>query len=157
VDQTDDRLVSRVAELLLGLVFHFMTVRVEKPVVVCVLVVVASDLLLSRTIRVGLNVGMKQTSTVAHILQSSARAICHLQRTIFANLGSAQVGLEEGAHLGVSWATVFEDEEVQIERKEVDRERNQNQAKHAESYVCDKLDFRHLEVSKFVPEIFNRV
>jgi hypothetical protein len=122
VDQSDDGLVSRVAKLLLGLVLNFMTVGIEEPVVVCVFVVVTSDLLLLRAFWVGLNMRVKQTSTVAHVLQGSSRTVCDLERAVFANLGSAQVGLEERAHLSISWTTVLEDKEVQIEREEVDRE-----------------------------------
>jgi hypothetical protein len=59
MDQTDNIAVSRVAELLIGLVLDFVAIGVEEPIVVGVLVMVASNLLLCGSLGVGLNVRMK--------------------------------------------------------------------------------------------------
>lgn len=95
VDQTDDITVSREAKLLISLVWDLVAVGVKEPVIVGILVVVASNLLLGRALRVRLDVRMEQTSSVAHVLQRRAGAVCDLKGAVLANFGTAQVGLEE--------------------------------------------------------------
>jgi hypothetical protein len=157
VDKTNDRLVSREAELLLRLVLDLVAVRVEEPVVVGVLVVVTCDLLLSRALGIGLNVRMEQTSTVTHVLQGDAGSVCNLQRAVLSDLGSAQIGLEERAHLGVSGSTVLQNEEMQVEREHVHRQGDKDKTKDTEHEVREQLNLGHLEVSKFVPKVLDGV
>ena len=139
VNETDDIAVARVAQLFLGIVWDLVAVGIEEPVVVGILVVVASDLLLSRAFRVRLDVRVKQTSSVAHVLQRGARAVCDLKGTVLANFGAAQVGLEERTHLGVARAAVLEDQEVEVEGECVDSERNEDETEYAESEVSGEL------------------
>jgi hypothetical protein len=122
VDETNDVAIARVAEVLIGLVIDFVTVGVEEPVVVRILVVVASDLLLCGALGVGLNVRVEQSASVSHVLQRRARAVSNLERAVLADLGSSQVSLEQGAHLCVARAAVLEDEEVEVEGEHVDGE-----------------------------------
>lgn len=117
-----------------------MTVGIEKPVVVGVLVVVAGDLLLCRALGVCLYVGMKETSSVTHILQCRAGAVSNLEWAVLANLRSSQIGLEEGAHLGISGAAVLEDQEVQVEGEQVNREGNQNKSEDSESHMREEFN-----------------
>ena len=55
--------------------------REEDPLVVLVLIVVASDLLLFRTDWVRLHVRMQKTSTPAHVFQSDLGTVCNIWRT----------------------------------------------------------------------------
>ena len=55
VDESDNRVVANESEIALGVVVLLSTVRVKEPVVVGVLVVVASNLLLLGSLRVGLD------------------------------------------------------------------------------------------------------
>jgi hypothetical protein len=140
VDQTDDIAVAREPERLIWLVGDFVAVRVKEPVVIGVLVVVAGDLLLSRTLGVRLNVRVQQSTTISHVLQCCTRAIRNLQRAVLANLRSPQICLEERAHLGVTGSAIFEDDEVQVEREHVNGERDEDQTEHSESKVHGELD-----------------
>jgi hypothetical protein len=83
-------------------------------------VVVASDLLLLGTLGVGLDVGVKKTTTIAHVLDGCARTNCNLQRAVLSDLGTLEVGLEKRAHLSVTRATTVKDGEVQGKGQEVD-------------------------------------
>ena len=89
-----------------------MAVRVEKPVIVGILVVVACDLLLVRTLRVGLMMRVQETTPISHIFQSRTRSVRNFEWTVLAYLGTSQVSLEKRAHLSISGAAVLEDEEV---------------------------------------------
>jgi hypothetical protein len=141
VNETNDIAVTDVSDLLvLGVVIGLLSVGVEEPVVVGVLVVVASNLLLRRAFGVGLNVRVKKTTTIAHVLERRTRAESDLQGTILANFGASKVGLEEGGHLGITRAAVLQDEEVDVEREKVDNERNHNKTDNSESKVGGKLD-----------------
>jgi hypothetical protein len=62
------------------------SVRVKEPVIIGVLVVVASDLLLRGAFGISLNVRMKKTTSITHILQRRSRAEGNLERAVFANL-----------------------------------------------------------------------
>lgn len=139
VDKTDDIVVAGESQLLLSVVWDLVTVGVEEPVVVGVLVVVASDLLLVRAFGVGLDVGMKQTSSVTHVLQRSAGAVCDLEGAVLADFGAAEVGLEERAHLSITRTTVLEDQEVEVEGESVDSERNEDETEDAESEVSKEF------------------
>lgn len=135
VNETDDIAVARVAQLFLGIVWDLVAVGVEEPVVVGILVVVASDLLLSRAFGVRLDVRVKQTSSVTHVLQRGARAVCDLKRTVLADFGATQIGLEERTHLGVARTAVLKNQEVEVEGECVDSERNEDKTEYAESEV----------------------
>ena len=119
--------------------------------------VVACDLLLGRALRVCLDVRMKETSAVAHVLQRHTRAVCYLERAVLSNFRSAQIGLEERAHLGITRTAVLEDQEVEIEGENVDRQGNHDETKDAESDVREELHLGHLEVAKLVPEVLDGV
>jgi hypothetical protein len=177
VDKTNDVAVANVSDLLvLGIVIGRLSVGVEEPVVVGVLVVVASNLLLSGALRVGLDMRVKKTTTVAHVLECGARSECNLQWAVLADFSAPEVGLEERGHLCIARAAVLQDEEVDVEREKVDNERNHNETDDSESQVCGKLNLwnplasqtrielcmstaylGHLQVTKLVPKILNRV
>jgi len=141
VDKTNDVAVADVSDLLvLGVVVGRLSVGVEEPVVVGVLVVVASNLLLSGALWVGLNVRVEKTTTVAHVLERCARSEGNLQRAVLADFSASKVGLEERGHLCVARAAVLQNEEVDVEREKVDNERNHNETDNSESQVCGKLD-----------------
>jgi hypothetical protein len=96
VNETNDIAVADVSDLLvLGVVIAILSVGVEEPIVVGILVVVASNLLLSGALRVGLNVRVKKTSTVTHVLERGARSKSNLQRAVLAHFSASEVGLEE--------------------------------------------------------------
>lgn len=90
--------------------------------------VVAGDLLLARALGVGLNVRVKKTTAITHVLDSGARSNGNLKRAVFADLGSLQVGLEERAHLGIAGTGGVENGEVQSKREHVDEERNDDES-----------------------------
>jgi hypothetical protein len=94
VNKTDGVAIAREAEFLVRLVFHFSAVGVEEPVIVSILVVIASDLLLSRAFGIGLMMRVKQASSVAHVLESCTRAVGNFKGTVFADFRPAKVGLE---------------------------------------------------------------
>jgi hypothetical protein len=133
VDQTNNVTVARVAELLLRIVLDLVAVGVEEPVVVGILVVVASDLLLGRALGVCLDVRVEQSTSVSHVLQCGAGTVCDFERAVLANLSSSQVGLEERAHLRITGTAVFEDDEVEVEGEHVDGEGDEDQTENAES------------------------
>jgi hypothetical protein len=128
VDKSNDGVVTNESEVTLRVVVLLSAVGVEEPVVVGVLVVVAGNLLLLGTLGVGLNVGVKKTTTVAHVLDSSTGTNCNLQRAVLSNLSTLEVSLEEGAHLSITRAGAVENGEVQGEREEVDQERDDDEA-----------------------------
>ena len=130
MEETNFRAMANESRFGLGVIRLILAVGKEKPVVVGVLMVIASDLLLTRSIGVSLDVRVEQAASVSHVLQSGFGAVCDFQWAILSNFGSLEVSLEEGAHLGVSWARFFKDEEVDIEREHVDHDRNDNKANH---------------------------
>ena len=103
---------------------------VEEPVVVRILVVVASNLLLAGSFGVGLDVRVKQSTTVAHVLESGARSNGNFEGTV-SEVVSSEIGLEERAHLGITGTRVLEDDEVRFEASHVDNERDNNQTTNA--------------------------
>lgn len=131
VDKSDNRVVANKSEITLGAVILLSTVGVEEPVVVGVLVVVTSNLLLLRTLRVGLDVRVEKTTTITHVLDGCARTNCDFQRAVLSYLSTLEIGLEKGAHLSVTRTTAVEDSEVKGERQEVDQERNDDKTDNA--------------------------
>ena len=59
MDQAQHMVVRNVFERLFGVVKRFRSIWIEKPIVIGVFVMVASDLLLLRTFGIGLNVGVQ--------------------------------------------------------------------------------------------------
>lgn len=157
VDETENIAVSDELWWSLLIVVWLSSVWVEPPLVVRILVVIASNLLLSGSIWVGLNVGVEKTSTVPHVLDGCAGAVSDLKWRVLSDFGTSEVGLEEGAHLGVSWSGVFENGEVSGEGEHVDDDWDNNQATNSGHDVCAKLSLWHLVVSELVPEILNGV
>lgn len=173
VDQSDNRVVANESEIALGVVVLLAAVGVEEPVVVGVFVVVASNLLLLGTLRVGLDVRVEKTTTVAHVLDGCARTKCDFQRAVLSDLGTLEVGLEKRAHLSVTRATAVEDSEVQGERKEIDQEGNDDKTDDTGddmgtkgclaivscvSQTSNRNTYnRHLGIAKLSPEVLNSV
>lgn len=69
MDETDDIAVANEFQGSLRVKLRFMAVGVEEPVVVRILVMVASDLLLGGSLRESLNVRMEESATISHVLQ----------------------------------------------------------------------------------------
>ena len=122
VNKANDGAVTNETEISLGVVVIISAVGVEEPVVVGVLVVVASNLLLLGTLGVGLDVRVKKTTAVSHVLDSRTGTNRNLERAVLSDLGTLEVGLEEGAHLGITRAAAVKDGEVESEGDEVDQE-----------------------------------
>jgi hypothetical protein len=139
VDQTNDIVVADKLERSLGIEFGLVAVGVEEPVVVGVLVVVASDLLLLRALGEGLNVRVQKTTTVTHVLESGARAKSDFERAVDSDFSALEVGLEERAHLSITRTAVLEDEEVHVEREHVNDHGDDDQANNAETEVGCEL------------------
>lgn len=94
VDQTNDIAVANKLEGSLGVEFGLVAVGVEEPVVVGILMVIASNLLLLRALGEGLDVRVQKTTTVSHVLESGTRAKSDFERAIDSNFGALEVGLE---------------------------------------------------------------
>ena len=107
MDQADRLSVAWISEILFRLILYVATVWVEEPVVVRIFVVIAGNLLLGRAFRIGLVMGVKETASIAHILKRGSRSKCNFKRTILSDLSTPEIGLEQGAHLGVSGAAVL--------------------------------------------------
>lgn len=73
MDETNNGAVGNVSNIGgINVVVRVSAVGIEEPVVVGVLVVIASDLLLLGSLRVSLDVGVQKTTAVSHVLDSSA-------------------------------------------------------------------------------------
>lgn len=131
VNETDDVAVANITEVRrLWIIFSLATGRVEEPIVIGILVVVASDLLLGRAFGICLNVGVEEPTTVAHVLQGGAGANYNFKGRFF-DVGASKIGLEEGAHLGITGARVLEDKEMGPEASHVDRSWDYNETDDA--------------------------
>jgi hypothetical protein len=139
VNQTNDIVVADILERSLGIELGLVAVGVEEPVVVGILVVVASNLLLLRALGEGLNVRVQKTTTVTHVLESGARAKSDFERAVDSDFGTLEVGLEEGAHLSITRTAVLEDKEVHVEREHVNDHGDDDQANNAETEVSCEL------------------
>lgn len=157
VDKTDRLAVANESGRGFGVVVRVRTVGVEEPVVVGILVVVAGDLLLSRALRVGLDVGVQETTTISHVLDGRARSVGDFQGAVLADLGALQVCLEQGAHLRITRTCVVENGKVECEREHVDQERDDDEANDASDNVSAQCGDGHLGVAKLGPEILNGV
>ena len=94
---------------------------------------VASNLLLVGSFRVGLNVGVKKTTAVSHILNRSPRTICDFKWAIFSNFSSSQIGLEQGTHLSITGPTVLKNGEVGSEGGNVNSYGDNDQTNYSDS------------------------
>lgn len=117
MDESDDRVITNKSEIALGVVVLLSAVGVEEPVVVGILVVVAGNLLLLRALGVGLDVGVKKTATVSHVLDSRAGSKSNLQGAVLSNLSTLEIGLEKRAHLGITRTSTVKNGKVQGERE----------------------------------------
>lgn len=115
----------------------FVTVRVEEPIVVGIFVVVTGNLLLSRSFGVCLNVGMKKTTTIPHVLKCNARTECNFKRRVLADFSPTKICLEKGGHLRISWTTILEDKEVEVEGEHVHHQGDDDEADYAEDEVLE--------------------
>lgn len=71
MDKTDNISISNKAEVWrLGIEIRLAAVRMEVPIIVGILVMIASNLLLARSFRVCLNMRMQETTTITHVLDS---------------------------------------------------------------------------------------
>jgi hypothetical protein len=77
VREPDDVPVRKVLELIVRIVLWLVPPRQHSPVVVVVSVVVAGDLLLCGTDRVGLYVRVQEAPAPSHVFESDLRAVCN--------------------------------------------------------------------------------
>jgi hypothetical protein len=75
VDQSNDCSVGDESKVGLFIVFLLATIRVEEPVIVGIFVMITGNLLLCRAFRVGLDVRVQETASIAHVLDCSTRSI----------------------------------------------------------------------------------
>ena len=109
---------------------------------------IAGNLLLSGAFWISLNVRVEKTTTIAHILNGRSGSIGDFERTVFSDFGATEVCLEQGAHLGISWATVLQNCEVKHEGEDVNDQWNDNEANNPGNQVSPKgkLEVRLAEV-----------
>jgi hypothetical protein len=112
VEHANNSLVTHKSNGVFWVEFRFVAVGIEEPVVIGVLVMVASDLLLHRSLWVCLNVRMKQSTTIAHVFQRRPGTICNLERAVLSNFRPLEIRLEQRAHLSITRTRVLQDEEV---------------------------------------------
>lgn len=139
VNEANNIPITNELQITIGVEFRFISVGVDEPIVVSIFMVIASDLLLVRTLRVCLDVGMQKTTAIAHVLQSDARSMCNFKWAILADFSAAQVGLEQRTHLSITGAAVGEYEEVKVEGEHVDQNRDDDQS----SYTSNKMLCEH--------------
>lgn len=135
VNQTNHVLISDVFNRCFSIKRLRVTIWIEEPIVIGILMMIASDLLLLRPLRVGLDMRMEKTTTITHIFKRSSRTVSDFKGTIFSNLRTSKIGLEQRAHLRISGTAVFQDEEVYPEREHVNNERKDNQAHNSRPKV----------------------
>ena len=140
VNQTNHVLISDEFNRCFRIVRLRVTIRIEEPIVICILMMIASDLLLLRPFRVGLDVRMKKTTAITHIFKSSSRTVSDFERAIFSDLCTSKICLEQRTHLRISGTAVFQDEEVYPEGEHVNNERKDNQAHNSRPKVFCELN-----------------
>lgn len=94
VDETENIPITDVLDWCLRVKFWLSTVGVEPPLVIGILMMIASDLLLGRAFRIGLNVRMEKSTTITHILDRSSRSIGDFERAVLSDLSTSKIGLE---------------------------------------------------------------
>lgn len=95
MDKPNDIPIANESEISSGIIVGFLSIRIDKPIIVRIFVMVTSDLLLHRSFREGLDMGVQESASISHVLQSYTRSKCKLKRTISTDLGASQVGLKE--------------------------------------------------------------
>lgn len=140
VNQTNHVLISDEFNRCFRIIRLRVTIRIEEPIVICILMMIASDLLLLRPFRVGLNVRMKKTTTITHIFKSGSRTVSDFKRAIFSNLRTSKISLEQRAHLRIPGTAIFQDEEVYPEGEHVNDERKDNKAHNSRPKVFCELN-----------------
>jgi hypothetical protein len=138
VDQPNDIAVSNKAQIASDIIVRLLTIGINEPVVVGIFMVVTGDLLLLRSFWEGLHMRVKKSSAVSHVFERDSRPNCQLKGAVSADLSASQVGLEEGAHLGIARATVCKNQKVHIERQHVNQDWNDNQSYDANHNVLCK-------------------
>lgn len=139
-------------------------VGVEEPIVVGILVVVASNLLLVGTLGVSLYVGVQKATifdqyvgsstrgskvilpSVTHVLDSSTRANGDLEGAVLSNFCTTEIRLEERAHLRISGTAVGENSKVNCEAEHVDQKWKNDQAYNPRDQMGPKLDLKEKHV-----------
>ena len=157
VNETENIAVSDKLWWSLSIIIWLSSVWVEPPLVVGIFVVIAGNLLLARSFWVGLNVGVKKSTTISHVLNCRAGAVGNLKWRVLSDLGASEVGLEERAHLSISWSAVLKNGEVSSEGEHVDDDWNNNQSTNSGHNVCAEFSLWHLIVSELVPEVLDGV
>ena len=148
VDEPDDVPIFEVDDGFRRVVFRSSTIWVEEPIVVGILMMVASDLLLTGALRIGLDVRMEQSATISHIFQGCARPIRNLQRTVLSNLRPAKIRLEQRAHLSITRSSVRQYEEVKVKGEEVDDHWDHNQSYGSGSKVCSESELESVNLTR---------
>ena len=148
VYESDDVFVSNISQRSFWIIFWGAPVRIEEPIVVGVLVMVASDLLLARTLRIGLNMRVKETTSITHVLDCRAGTIRNFKRAILSNLRAPQICLEKRAHLSVAWTAVLQNKEMNVEREHVDHKRDHNQTDHSSEEVLSVSDLEQVNMAR---------
>lgn len=157
VNQADRLAVTDKAGLSFGVEVDISAVGVEEPVVVGILVVVAGDLLLARSLGVRLDVAVKQATAVAHVLDCDARTKGDLQGAVPADFSALEIGLEERRHLGISRSAVGEDGKVNGEAEHVDQDGQDDETNDSCHNVGSQNRDGHLGVAKLPPQVLNGV
>lgn len=138
VDQTNHITITNESKVSFGIIVGLCAIWINEPIVVSVFVVVARNLLLSRTFRVGLDVGMKKATSVSHVLDRDLGSNCNFQRTILSDAGTLQIGLKKRAHLSVTGTRAFKNQEVEVKRKQVHEQWDDNKADDASHEVLSE-------------------
>lgn len=90
---------------------------------------ITRHLLLIGTDGVGLYMRMQQSSTPSHIFESDFGTKGDF-KWVLCKVVADEIGLEEGGHLGVAWAGVVKDHEVDFEGGHEDEDGDDDEAKN---------------------------
>lgn len=148
VDESDPITILEESDGRFGVIWRFIPGRHDVKVIIIILVVVAGDLLLIGADRVGLDVGVEKTSSVAVVLErelgpesnfcaNKGKSISiyrgtkppriHTKRTL-CKIVSSKMRLEQRTHLRISRPRPIQDHEVDLEGGNVDAEWNEDKA-----------------------------
>jgi len=156
MEQSNHGLVTNEAHLILWIVLLLLADRIEEPVVVSVLIMITSDLLLTRSLRVSLNVGVKKPTSISHVFNGDLGANSYFKRAID-EVCSLKIGLKERTHLTIIRATPVKDGEMGIKAGKVDGSWDQDQTKNTGNPMHGISSLGHLVVAKLVPEILDSI
>lgn len=104
-----------------------------------------------------LDVAVKKTATITHVLDRHPGTKCDLEWGVAANFAAFQVRLEQRAHLSITRTTPRQDGEMQGEGEEIDQERDNDQSNNASTEMGGKRCVLHLSVAELVPEILDGI